>query len=166
MLGWFVWATAVTSSGFWLVGGSEALAKVSRHAEVHRWLLGATVLLVLSAAQGGLWLLPSRLGGRGRRLAPRMALSLALTVAGIFAIGGLNWAVFYDPLDQSVKSSFGGIVLTEVRLHLGEDGPCTVASEVRNGELLIEGRALPLRWWPVPLEDRSLERFLADARCP
>jgi hypothetical protein len=166
LLSWFVWATAITSNKFWLVGGSEALVKVARHAEAYRWLLGGAVLVVLSAAQGVLWLLPRGLGGRGRRLAPRMAFSLALTVAGIIALGGLNWALFYDPLDQSVKSSFGGIILREVQLRLGEDGPCAIAAEVRNGELLIEGQALPLRWWPVPLEDRSLEQFLVDARCP
>lgn len=164
LLSWFVWATSVTSSNFWLVGGSDALVKTARHPATYRWLLGGAVLTLLCTAQCLLWLLPSR--PKRHQLKLQLLASCALTATGIAAIGGLNWALFYDPLDLSVKSAFGGVVLDSVPLRSGEDGPCASSAEVREDEVLIDGKHLPLRWWPIPMEEDGLQRFLTEATCP
>jgi hypothetical protein len=157
-LAWFIVATKVTSSTFFLVGGSDVLAQVARHPESLRWEFGMGVLLAQNLAQILilLWRRPHRI---------RFGMSLFWMSLGIVALGTLNWSVFYDPHDRSVKSAAGGIVLDEVPLATDDEGPCVSTVEVKGDRVVLNGHGLRLRWWPLPLESGELTHYLTTTPC-
>ena len=161
---WFLWATLTTSSTFALVGGSEALAKVARHPASYRWLFGGLVVCLLIVGQH--WIIRSMPASDRIQKLRKIALAAFVGLLSLFAIGLLNWTTLYNPLANSVQSSFGGILVDEVELKISADGPCVDDVVLAGKRLTINDKQFQLCWFPLPLEDNTLADFLESIRCP
>jgi hypothetical protein len=102
--------------------------------------------------------------GIGRTGVAIRAFILQLVAVGM--VGSLNWAVVYDPVQNALRTFWGGIRVGQSTLAMSADGPCVTSLEVHGGKLIMDGETYRLRRLPLPLEDTSLVGYLRQIPCP